>query len=107
MGRGQVLAAYLEEEPLISDWPSLVSFPYIVVVRSSSPTVFIAMKTSRRFWASIGAASTQEILRRNPYVLQGHILYYGRAIGADPMMAEIILDIACRFDRQYPCIESK
>ena len=58
--------------------------------------------TSRHRSALLG---TQEILRRNPYVLQGHTLYYGSAIGADPMMAEIILDIACRFDRQYPCIE--
>ena len=57
--------------------------------------------------ASIGAARTQKILRRNAYVLQGHTLYYGSAIGADPMMAEIILDIACRFDGQYPCIELK
>jgi len=47
------------------------------------------------------------LVGRNPYVLQGHTLYYGRAIGADQMMAEIILDIACRFGWQYPCIESK
>ena len=51
--------------------------------------------------------SSLVLVGRNPYVLQGHTLYYGRAIGADPMMAEIILHIACRFDRQYPCIELK
>jgi sirohydrochlorin cobaltochelatase len=56
--------------------------------------------------ASTGAASTQEIFRRNPYVLKGHTLYYGSAIGADPMMAEIILDMARRFDQQYSCIGS-
>ena len=42
--RGQVLAVYLEVEPLISDLPSLVSFPYVVVVRSSS-----VLCTSERF----------------------------------------------------------
>jgi sirohydrochlorin cobaltochelatase len=107
---GQVSAVYLEEEPLISNWPSLVRFSYVVVVpffiadglhSYEDIPVLLGIEP-----ASTGAASTQEIFRRNPYVLKGHTLYYGSAIGADPMMAEIILDMARRFDQQYSCIGS-
>jgi sirohydrochlorin cobaltochelatase len=50
---------------------------------------------------STGAASQREIFRRNPYILNGRTLYYASAIGTDPMMAEIILEMVHQFDRNY------
>ena len=50
---------------------------------------------------SKGAASQKEIFRRNPYLLSGRTLYYASAIGTDPMMAEIILEMVHEFDRKH------
>jgi sirohydrochlorin cobaltochelatase len=50
---------------------------------------------------STGAASQQEIFRRNPYLLNGRTLYYANAIGTDPMMAEIILEMVHEFDQKH------
>jgi sirohydrochlorin cobaltochelatase len=50
---------------------------------------------------STGAASQQEIFRRNPYLLKDRTLYYANAIGTDPMMAEIILEMVREFDQKH------
>jgi hypothetical protein len=50
---------------------------------------------------STGAASQQEVFRRNPYLLNGRTLYYANAIGTDPMMTEIILEMVYRFDQNH------
>jgi len=50
---------------------------------------------------STGAASQAEIFRRNPYLLNGRTLYYASAIGTDPMMAEIILEMVHQFDQKH------
>jgi sirohydrochlorin cobaltochelatase len=101
----QVDAAYMEEEPLISDWLSLTHFPNVVVVpffisdglhSYEDIPVLLGIHTE-----SAGAASQQEVFRRNPYLLNGRALYYASAIGADPMMAEIILEMVHQFDRQH------
>jgi sirohydrochlorin cobaltochelatase len=101
----QVDAAYMEEEPLISDWLSLTHFPNVIVVpffisdglhSYEDIPVLLGIHTE-----SAGAASQQEVFRRNPYLLNGRALYYASAIGADPMMAEIILEMVHQFDRQH------
>jgi sirohydrochlorin cobaltochelatase len=101
----QVDAAYMEEEPLISDWLSLTHFPNVVVVpffisdglhSYEDIPVLLGIHTE-----SAGAASQQAVFRRNPYLLNGRALYYASAIGADPMMAEIILEMVHQFDRQH------
>jgi sirohydrochlorin cobaltochelatase len=102
----QVCAAYMEEEPLISNWPSLALFPYVVVVpffisdglhSYEEIPVLLGIQSE-----STGAASRQEVFRRNPYLLRGRTLYYASAIGTDPMMAEIILEMVHRFDQKHP-----
>jgi sirohydrochlorin cobaltochelatase len=102
---GQVAAVYLEEEPLISSWASLVHFPNVVVIPLFISDGLHSYEDIPALLgiepASTGAASAQDVFRRNPYVLDEHTLYYGSAIGADPMMAEIILDMTYRFDQQH------
>ena len=101
----QVGAAYMEEEPLIANWLSLTSCPNVVVVpffisdglhSYEDIPVLLGIHSE-----STGAASQQEVFRRNPYLLNDRALYYAGAIGTDPMMAEIILEMVHQFDRQH------
>ena len=101
----EVGAAYMEEEPLISNWPSLTHYPSVVVVpffisdglhSYEDIPVLLGIHSE-----STGAASQAEIFRRNPYLLNGRTLYYASAIGTDPMMAEIILEMVHQFDQKH------
>ncbi len=93
---GEVLAAYMEEPPLISDWAKLARFANVVVV-----PFFIAdgLHSYEDIPVLLGiesetgkAASQQEVFRRNPYHLHEKTLYYASAIGTEPLMADLILD---------------
>jgi sirohydrochlorin cobaltochelatase len=101
----EVSAAYMEEKPLISDWRSLTHFPFVVVVpffisdglhSYEDIPVLLGIHTE-----STGPASQQEVFRRNPYFFEGRTLYYANAIGTDPMIAEIILEMVHQFDRMH------
>jgi sirohydrochlorin cobaltochelatase len=101
----EVGAAYMEEEPLVSNWPSLTHYSSVVVVpffisdglhSYEDIPVLLGIHSE-----STGAASQQEIFRRNPYLLNGRTLYYANAIGTDPMMAEIILEMVHEFDQKH------
>ena len=101
----EVGAAYMEEEPPVSNWPSLTHYPSVVVVpffisdglhSYEDIPVLLGIHSESK-----GAASQKEIFRRNPYLLSGRTLYYASAIGTDPMMAEIILEMVHEFDRKH------
>jgi sirohydrochlorin cobaltochelatase len=101
----EVCAAFMEEEPLISHWPELTHQPHVVVVPffisdglHSYEDIPILLGIHSQ---SSGAASRQTVFRRNPYRLNGRILYYASAIGTDPMMVDIILEMVLQFDRKY------
>ncbi len=75
----EVLSAYMEEAPLISDWDKLSHQPNVVVV-----PFFIAdglhsyedIPVLLGIEASAGVAASQaEIFRRNPYTLRGRRLF--------------------------------
>lgn len=107
LGRyAQVLAAYMEEPPLVSDWAALASAPNVVVVpffvadglhSYQDIPVLLGMETEPG-----EAASRREVFRRNPYRLVGRHLYYASAIGTEPLFAEVILDQVARFDAEHP-----
>ncbi len=106
---GEVLSAYMEEAPLISDWDTLASHPNVVVV-----PFFIAdglhsyedIPVLLGIEQSTGVAASQaEVFRRNPYDLRGRRLFYASAIGTDPSMADVILDQVRSFPRI--CAEEK
>jgi sirohydrochlorin cobaltochelatase len=102
---GEVAEAYMEEEPYIAEWRTNSSRPNVVVV-----PFFIAdgLHSYQDIPVLLGieseptaAASQQEVFRRNPYHLDGRLLYYASAIGTDPLMADIIIDTIDRFDRNH------
>ena len=47
------------------------------------------------------AASQKEIFRHNPYYIRKKTLYYSSAIGVEPMMADVILDLVTSFDSAH------
>ena len=102
----EVIAAFMEEEPEISKWAELTTQPFVVVVpffisdglhSYEDIPVLLGIQS-----ATQGAASQQEVFRHNPHELRGRKLYYGSAIGTEPMMAEVILDTIQRFDEEHP-----
>lgn len=93
---GEVLAAYMEEPPLISDWHSLSKFPNSVVVpffisdglhSYEDIPVLLGIESEPS-----GPASQKEVFRNNPYSLHGKTLFYASAIGTEPMLADVIMD---------------
>lgn len=104
-GFAEVVDAYMEEAPLVSDWPTLTSSPNVVVV-----PFFIAdglhsyqdIPVLLGFEAEVGAAASQrEVFRHNPHHLHGRQLYYSSAIGTEPQLADVILDQVTEFDRRH------
>lgn len=95
---GEVLAAYMEEPPLVSDWVALTTMPHVVVV-----PFFVAdgLHSYQDIPVMLGmepdpgeAMSQREVFRQNPHHLHGRKLYFGSALGTDPLIAEVILDQA-------------
>lgn len=99
---GEVLSAYMEEPPLISDWDTMTHFPNVLVV-----PFFIAdgLHSYIDIPVLLGieeegmpAASQRNVFRHNPHALRGKKLFYASAIGTEPMMANVILDQVKAFD---------
>jgi sirohydrochlorin cobaltochelatase len=105
----EVLATYMEEEPLVAKWQELTRQPYVVVVpffisdglhSYQDIPVLLGIES-----APTAAASQQEVFRRNPYRVGNRTLYYASAIGTEPMFADIILDTIARFDAAH-CLDA-
>ena len=104
-GFAEVVDAYMEEKPLVSEWHELTRSPNVVVV-----PFFIAdglhsyqdIPVLLGFETETGAAASQrEVFRHNPHHLHGRSLYYSSAIGTEPHMADVILDQVIDFDRKH------
>lgn len=102
----EVLAAYMEEPPLISEWDQFTTQPHVVVV-----PFFISdgLHSYQDIPVLLGiaeepgqAASEADVFHHNPHLLRGRKLYYGSAIGTDPGFADIILDQVAAFPAACP-----
>jgi sirohydrochlorin cobaltochelatase len=96
---------YMEEPPFIADWAKMTETENAVVV-----PFFIAdgLHSYQDIPMMLGfekeeglAASQKEIFRHNPYHLREKTLYYSSAIGIEPMMADVILDLVTSFDSAH------
>ncbi len=101
----EVLDAYMEEAPYISDWAKQTSAANVVVV-----PFFVAdgLHSYQDIPVLLGiepeptaAASHREVFRHNPHMINGRTLWYGSSIGTDPSLAEVILDQVADFDLKY------
>lgn len=98
----EVLPTYMEEAPLISDWSTMTTQPNVVVIPffiSDGLHSYQDIPVLLGIREEVGpAASQSEVFKSNPHHLQGKNLFYGSAIGTDPMMAGVILDQVKAFD---------
>jgi sirohydrochlorin cobaltochelatase len=116
----EVLNVYMEEPPLVSDWRKLTKTPNVVVVpffisdglhsyedipvllgitkersiRRRSP----GQPTARQAISS--RAARGKVFRRNPYKIDGRLLFYAPSIGTDGGFADIIIEQATKFDSE-------
>ena len=101
----EVAEAYMEEAPFIADWRKNTSKQSVIVV-----PFFISdgLHSYQDIPVLLGIESgtspftaAQQIFRHNPHLLDGRKLYYARAIGSEPSMADIILDTVDRYCQRY------
>jgi len=104
---GEVLNAYMEEEPLIAKWDEYSTQPNVVVVPffisdglHSYEDIPVLLGIAGE---SPGAASAngRDVFKNNPYRLRGRTLFYASAIGTEPSFADVILDQVAAFDAAH------
>ena len=96
-----VLNVYMEEPPLVSEWRKLTGTPNVVVVpffisdglHSYEDIPALLGITSGRS-VTTSRVAPGEVFRRNPYELDGRLLFYAPSIGTDPGFADIIVEQA-------------
>ena len=88
-GYAEVIAAFMEEPPLVAEWDKITSQPNVVVV-----PFFISdgLHSRQDIPSLLGIRSGADVIQRGPHDLRGRRLYYGAAIGTEPGFADIILD---------------
>ena len=98
----EVLPTYMEEAPLISDWASMTSQQNVVVIPffiSDGLHSYQDIPVLLGIREEVGPAASQSaVFKSNPHHLHGKNLFYGSAIGTDPMMARVLLDQVRAFD---------
>jgi sirohydrochlorin cobaltochelatase len=97
LGRyASVLNVYMEEEPRVSDWPRLTNTPSVIAV-----PFFISdgLHSYEDIPVLLGIGAHSREFSGNPHHLHGRALYYASALGADPRVADIILEQVATFDR--------
>ncbi len=119
LGRyANVLNVYMEEFPLVSDWRVLTNTPNVVVVPffisdglhsyedipvmlgiidekvASLEPPADKSKRSLDFARDDAQRAAQSVFRRGPYKIDNRSLFYASSIGADPRVADIIVEQA-------------
>ena len=97
--------AYMEEEPLISDWSNLATTPNVVVVPffisdglHSYEDIPVLLGIVEERSTSAADRKGEEIFRRGPYKVDNRSLFYASSIGTDPRVADIIVEQATAFE---------
>jgi len=101
---GEVIAAYMEEEPLVAQWDQLSTCPNVVVVPffiadglHSYEDIPVLLGIAAESPGAV-SANAGTVFARNPYQLRGRTLYYANSIGTEPGFADVILDQVAAFD---------
>ena len=104
-GFAEVVDAYMEEAPFVSDWDGITASPNVVIVPffiadglHSYQDIPVMLGIEKSITA---AASQREVFRENPYQLRGRTLFYSSAVGTDSLMPGVILDQVAAFDAEH------
>jgi sirohydrochlorin cobaltochelatase len=96
-----VLNVYMEEPPLVSDWRKLTTTRNVVVVPFFiSDGLHSYEDIPRLLGITPQSAARGEVFRRNPYKIDGRLLFYAPSIGTDSGFADIIIEQAAKFDSE-------
>jgi sirohydrochlorin cobaltochelatase len=105
---GEVRYAFMEEEPFIKNWAVMTSMQHVVVIPffisdglHSYQDIPVLLGMRDELGSPLSAA---QVFDHAPHHLRGKTLYYGSAIGTDPMMASVILDQVKTFESLHPAI---
>ncbi|QQY07625.1 MAG: cobalamin biosynthesis protein CbiX [Candidatus Xiphinematobacter sp.] len=101
----QVIPAYMEEPPLVSEWDELSKYPFVVVIpffvsdglhsyQDIPALLGITSKTATK-------AGQAEVFWSNPHTLRGRKLFYGSSIGTEPLFADVIVDQAVQWNPSW------
>ncbi|MDW8350211.1 MAG: CbiX/SirB N-terminal domain-containing protein [Verrucomicrobiae bacterium] len=96
----EVHAAFMEEAPYIKDWPSITSQPNVIVV-----PFFIADGLHSYEDIPVLLGMTDNVRTnpfRNPHTVGHRRLWYARAIGTHPFIADVILASVQSFIDDHP-----
>jgi len=108
LGRyANVLNVYMEEFPLVSDWRVLTSTPNVVVVpffisdglhSYQDIPVLLGIADER---STSAQPNGEEVFRHGPYNIDDRLVFYGRSIGTDPRVVDIIVELAAAAARTH------
>ncbi len=109
-GFAEVIDTYMEEAPFVAEWSKLTTAPNVVVVPffiADGLHSFQDIPVLLGMREEIGAALSEiGVFHHNPHELQGRRVYYSGAIGTEPLMADVILDLVHDFDAKHGVIAS-
>jgi len=88
----EVHGAFMETPPKIEDWREITPCRDVVAVPFFIADGLHSDEDIPELLGIPGGGDAGERERRNPHLLDGRRLYYSRAVGTDPGMAEVILD---------------
>jgi sirohydrochlorin cobaltochelatase len=104
-GFAEVIDAYMEQAPLVSDWVQLTRSPNVVVVPffiadglHSYQDIPVLLGIMEETGAALSEGGS---FGGNPHHLHDRKLYYSNAIGTEPLLAEVILDQVADFDTKH------
>jgi sirohydrochlorin cobaltochelatase len=108
LGRyANVLNVYMEEFPLVSDWRVLTSTSNVVVVpffisdglhSYEDIPVLLGIADER---PTSGQPNGEEVFRHGPYNVDDRLVFYGRSIGTDFRVVDIIVELAAAAARTH------
>ena len=87
-----VHGAFMETPPKIEDWREITSCREVIAVPFFIADGLHSDEDIPELLGIPGGGGAEERERKNPYLLDGRRLFYSRAVGTDPGMAEVILD---------------
>lgn len=100
-----VLNVYMEEFPLVSDWPVLTNTPNVVVVPffvsdglHSYEDIPVLLGIADPEAASEGKSTGDKIFRQGPFMVDNRSLFYASSVGTAPQIADIIVEQATACD---------
>jgi sirohydrochlorin cobaltochelatase len=88
----EVHGAFMETPPKIEDWREITACPDVIAVPFFIADGLHSDEDIPELLGIPGGGGAEERERRNPQQLDGRRLFYSRAVGTDPGMAEVILD---------------